>query len=117
MTTHPTTRETRSGAHSARNERQTGAPSTHQSGENAMVNAGNQAPQDARHQPLSDADKLAQDAAEASRIRELSTHPAVIALRTEKVRSQVDALMWTGLLLGLAFTMVNVQTFAAAGAA
>ena len=25
--------------------------------------------------------------------------------------------MWTGLLLGLAFTMVNVQTFAAAGAA
>lgn len=74
-------------------------------------------PQDARHQPLSTADKLAQDAAEASRIRELSTHPDVIALRTEKVRSQVDGLMWTGLLLGLAFTMVNVQTFAAAGAA
>jgi hypothetical protein len=73
--------------------------------------------QDARHRPLSSADKLAQDAAEASRIRELSTHPDVIALRTEKVRSQVDALMWTGLLLGLAFTMVNVQTFAAAGAA
>jgi hypothetical protein len=73
--------------------------------------------QDARHVPLSTADKLAQDAAEASRIRELSTHPDVIALRTEKVRSQVDGLMWTGLLLGLAFTMVNVQTFAAAGAA
>jgi hypothetical protein len=74
-------------------------------------------PQDARHRPPSQADKLAQDAAEASRIRELSTHPDVIALRTEKVRSQVDGLMWTGLLLGLAFTMVNVQTFAAAGAA
>ncbi|MGB3443531.1 MAG: hypothetical protein WBA97_32755 [Actinophytocola sp.] len=73
-------------------------------------------PQDARHRPLSSADKLAQDAAEASRIRELSTHPDVIALRTEKVRAQVDGLMWTGLLLGLAFTMVNVQTFAAAGA-
>lgn len=73
-------------------------------------------PQDARHQPVSSADKLAQDAAEASRIRELSTHPDVIALRTEKVRSQVDGLMWTGLLLGLAFTMVNVQTFAAGGA-
>ena len=72
---------------------------------------------DARHHPLSSADKLAQDAAEASRIRELSTHPDVIALRTEKVRSQVDGLMWTGLLLGLAFTMVNVQTFAAGGAA
>ncbi|OLF11872.1 hypothetical protein [Actinophytocola xanthii] len=74
-------------------------------------------PQDARHQPLSQADKLTQDAAEASRIRKLSTHPDVIALRVEKVRTQVDRLMWTGLLLGLAFTMVNVQTFAAAGAA
>jgi hypothetical protein len=70
----------------------------------------------ARHRPASNADKLAQDAADASRIRELSTHPDVIALRTEKVRAQVDGLMWTGLLLGLAFTMVNVQTFAAAGA-
>jgi hypothetical protein len=74
-------------------------------------------PQDARHVPLSQADKLAQDAVEASRIRKLSTHPDVIALRVEKVRTQVDRLMWTGLLLGLAFTMVNVQTFAAAGAA
>lgn len=73
-------------------------------------------PQDARHVPLSQADKLTQDAAEASRIRKLSTHPDVIALRVEKVRTQVDRLMWTGLLLGLAFTMVNVQTFAAAGA-
>lgn len=73
-------------------------------------------PQDARHQPPSEADKLARDAADASRIRALDTHPDVIALRVEKVRSQVDGLMWTGLLLGLAFTMVNVQTFAAGGA-
>lgn len=73
-------------------------------------------PQDARHLPLTQADKLTQDAVEASRIRKLSTHPDVIALRVEKVRTQVDRLMWTGLLLGLAFTMVNVQTFAAAGA-
>lgn len=63
------------------------------------------------------ADRLAHEASEASRIRKLSTHADVIALRVEKIRTQVDRLMWTGLLLGLAFTMVNVQTFAAAGAA
>jgi hypothetical protein len=112
---------TRPDAHPAKNVRRAGAPNTHQSGENAMVDAESRipamtTPQDARYQPLSQAGKLAQDAAEASRIRELSTHPDVIALRTEKVRAQVDALMWTGLLLGLAFTMVNVQTFAAGGA-
>lgn len=115
---------TRPGAHSAKNARQAGAPNHLQgSGEAPMVgnNAGPRpgpnGPQDAQHHPLTQADKLAQDAADASRIRALSTHPDVIALRVEKVRTQVDRLMWTGLLLGLAFTMVNVQTFAAAGAA
>ena len=34
----------------------------------------------------------------------------------EHVRRQVDRLCWTGILLGLAFTMTNVQGFAAAGA-
>ncbi|MEU5847279.1 hypothetical protein [Saccharopolyspora shandongensis] len=34
----------------------------------------------------------------------------------EKVRRQVDRLCWTGILLGLAFTMTNVQSFAANGA-
>lgn len=34
----------------------------------------------------------------------------------ERVRQQVDRLCWTGILLGLAFTMANVQQFAAAGA-
>lgn len=85
-------------------------------GNNPDPRPGPNGPQDARHQPLTQADKLTQDAAVASRIRKLSTHPDVIALRVEKVRTQVDRLMWTGLLLGLAFTMVNVQTFAAAGA-
>jgi hypothetical protein len=73
--------------------------------------------QDARHVPLSGVDKLRQDAARAAQVRALTTHPDVVALRTERIRSQVDALMWAGLLLGLAFTMVNVQTFAAEGAA
>ena len=59
---------------------------------------------------------MRQDAAHAAAVRELTTHPDVVALRVEKVRSQVDVLMWTGIVLGLAFTMVNVQTFAAAGA-
>jgi len=34
----------------------------------------------------------------------------------ERVRIQVDRLCWTGITLGLAFTMTNVQHFAAAGA-
>ncbi len=33
----------------------------------------------------------------------------------ERVAIQVDRLCWTGILLGLAFTMTNVQQFAAAG--
>ena len=35
---------------------------------------------------------------------------------TEHARRQVDRLCWTGILLGLAFTMTNVQGFAANGA-
>ena len=35
----------------------------------------------------------------------------------EQVRRQVDRLCWSGILLGLAFTMTNVQSFAADGAA
>ncbi|NIH85773.1 hypothetical protein [Amycolatopsis granulosa] len=72
--------------------------------------------QDARVMPLSTADKLRQDAETAAEVRALSNHPDVIALRVEKVRSFVDTLVWIGIFLGLAFTMVNVQTFAAAGA-
>ncbi|HWD00951.1 MAG TPA: hypothetical protein VG674_00585 [Amycolatopsis sp.] len=72
---------------------------------------------DARHQPLSEADKLAQDAATAAQVRALTNHPDVVALRVEKVRTQIDAVIWLGIFLGLAFTMVNVQSFAAAGAA
>jgi hypothetical protein len=40
----------------------------------------------------------------------------VIALRVERIRTQVDRLCWAGIVLGLAFTMTNVQGFAAAGA-
>jgi hypothetical protein len=72
--------------------------------------------QDARHVPLTGVDRLRQDAAQAAQVRALTTHPDVVALRTERVRTQVDTLIWVGLLLGLAFTMVNVQTFAAQGA-
>lgn len=60
--------------------------------------------------------KLRTAAAEASQVRALSTHPDVVALRVESIRKQVDVLMWVGIVLGLAFTMVNVQAFAAAGA-
>jgi hypothetical protein len=60
--------------------------------------------------------QLAEEAAQAAHLRALSTDPDVVALRVEKVRAQVDRLMWTAIVLGLAFTMVNVQVFAAEGA-
>jgi hypothetical protein len=72
---------------------------------------------DARHRPLTRVDRLRQDAAQAAQVRAWTSHPDVIALRVERIRAQVDALMWVGIVLGLAFTMVNVQQFAAAGAA
>lgn len=72
---------------------------------------------DAKHVPLTQAQRLRQDAEAAAEVRRLSNHPDVIALRVEKVRAQVDAMIWAGIFLGLAFTMVNVQSFAAAGAA
>lgn len=72
-------------------------------------------PQDARHVPLTRAQRLAQDATEAAEMRAYQTHPDVIALRVERVRVQVDRLCWAGIVCGLAFTMTNVQTFAAAG--
>jgi hypothetical protein len=74
-------------------------------------------PQDAKHVPLTPAQRLAQDAAEAAEVRAYQTHPDVVALRVERVRVQVDRLCWAGIVLGLAFTMTNVQTFAAAGSA
>lgn len=46
-----------------------------------------------------------------------SGQPAPEAEAIERTRAQVDRLCWTGILLGLAFTMTNVQSFAAAGAA
>jgi hypothetical protein len=73
-------------------------------------------PQDARHVPLTRAQRLAQDAAEAAEIRAYQTHPDVVALRIERIRTQVDRLCWAGIVLGLAFTMTNVQVFAASGA-
>ena len=61
--------------------------------------------------------RLAEDAAEAADVRRWQTHPDVVALRVERVRTQVDRLCWAGIILGLAFTTANVQWFAAAGAA
>jgi hypothetical protein len=73
-------------------------------------------PQDARHVPLTRGQRLVQDAAEAAEVRAYQTHPDVVALRIERIRLQVDRLCWAGIVLGLAFTMTNVQVFAAAGA-
>ena len=73
------------------------------------------APADARHVPLSEADKLAQDAQNAAQVRALTNHPDVIALKVERLRGWIDRIVWLAIALGLGFTMVNVQTFAAQG--
>ena len=61
--------------------------------------------------------QLAREAAEAAELRTHRMRPDVVALRVERVRKQVDRLCWAGITLGLAFTMTNVQHFAADGAA
>lgn len=48
-------------------------------------------------------------------MRAYQTDPDVVALRIERVRTQVDRMCWAGIMLGLAFTMTNVQGFASAG--
>ncbi|MFJ2029408.1 hypothetical protein [Streptosporangium sp. NPDC087985] len=60
------------------------------------------------------AEKLARAAQAAADVRAYDTNPDVIAYRIERMRARVDWLIWTGLILGLAFTMANVQNFAAA---
>jgi hypothetical protein len=71
---------------------------------------------DARPVPVTQAQRLAQEAATAAELRAYRTDPDVVALRMEHIRTQVDHLMWVGIVLGLCFTMTNVQQFAAAGA-
>ena len=66
--------------------------------------------------PIDDqASRLAREAVEAAEMRAHQSRPDVVALRVERVRAQVDRLCWSGIVLGLAFTMTNVQGFAAAG--
>ncbi|MPZ96225.1 MAG: hypothetical protein GEU96_15265 [Propionibacteriales bacterium] len=64
----------------------------------------------------SKAQKLLAAADEAAQLRAYRTHPDVAALAIERVRTRVDVLVWTGLVLGLLFTMSNVASFAARGA-
>ncbi|MFC5053561.1 hypothetical protein [Saccharothrix xinjiangensis] len=65
----------------------------------------------------STAGRLAREAADAAELRAHQARPEVVALRVERVRAQVDRLCWAGIVLGLGFTMANVQHFAAGGAA
>lgn len=65
----------------------------------------------------STAARLAREAAEAAELRAHQARPDVVALRVERVRAQVDRLCWGGIVLGLGFTMTNVQHFAAGDAA
>ncbi|WP_433188738.1 hypothetical protein [Actinoallomurus sp. CA-150999] len=65
---------------------------------------------------MTKAAKLAQAAKAAAEVRAYQTDPDVVALRVERVRGWVDRLIWTGMVLGLLFTMANVAHFAAGDA-
>lgn len=62
-----------------------------------------------------DPEQLAVEAREAAEIRSLISRPDVVALQVERVRMFVDRLFGTAVVLGLLFTMVSVQQFAAQG--
>ena len=62
------------------------------------------------------AEKLAQTAERAGRVRRHQTNPDVVALAVERVRRFVDVCFWLSIFGGLAFTAANVQAFAAGGA-
>lgn len=57
--------------------------------------------------------QLAAEAAEAAEVRDMLTHPDVVALRVDKIRSLADRLTWAGIVISLLFTLINVQAFAA----
>jgi hypothetical protein len=57
--------------------------------------------------------QLQAEAREAAEVRDALTHPDVVALRVERIRAVTDRFIWTGMVLGLLFTMTNVQQFAA----
>jgi hypothetical protein len=59
--------------------------------------------------------KLIEAASSAAEVRAHQTNPNVVALHVERVRGWVDRLIWTGMVLGLLFTMANVQHFASGG--
>ena len=54
---------------------------------------------DARHVPLTQAQRLAADAVMAAEVRAYQSDPDVVALRVERFRTQVDRLMWAGIAL------------------
>ena len=59
--------------------------------------------------------KLVESAREAADVRAHQTNPNVVALNVERIRTWVNVFFWTGITLGLTFTMANVQQFASDG--
>lgn len=61
------------------------------------------------------ANRLLARARDAAAVRGYHTHPDVAALEIERAQRTMSRLLWVALMGGLAYTMVNVQQFAAAG--
>lgn len=65
---------------------------------------------------MSRADVLKRRADEAARVRRYDTDPDVVAYRLERRAVLGTGLIWAGIVLGLAFTVPNVQQFVAGDA-
>lgn len=65
---------------------------------------------------MSRADVLKRRADEAARVRRYDTDPDVVAYRLERRAFLGTGLIWAGIVLGLAFTVPNVQRFVAGDA-
>lgn len=61
--------------------------------------------------PVDPVEQLARQADQAQRMRTLTEHADVVALRVERVRTHVERILWVAIGLGLAFTVPNVHAF------
>ncbi len=60
-------------------------------------------------------EKLVRRADEAGKFRRYAVNPDVVALRAERTTNAITALMWSGVIFGLAYTISNVAHFMGGG--
>ncbi len=64
---------------------------------------------------ISKFEKLVKKADDAGKLRRYAVNPDVVALRAERTTNAITALMWSGVIFGLAYTIPNVASFMGGG--